>query len=139
MLRRQIELNGLRQVEFVEAAVSISDGLEWFSAEASFGGSLRDSSEAAPGAYQVRVIDLPRLMRERTPGSLLLKIDIEGEEQRLVPRILPFLPLACAIFIETHQGEQGWRTIERLLLAAGFCLHLTRDRGQWVDGWAIRG
>ena len=39
------------------------------------------------GRYKVRVVDLPAMLRQRRRQRLLLKIDVEGEEMRIIPVI----------------------------------------------------
>jgi len=138
LLRRQVERNRLN-AEVNEAAVSLVDGHAWFAAEFSCGGSLQSSKDAVANTYQVRTVDFPRFVGDMAVSSLLLKMDIEGEEKELMPKLLPSLPRVCAIFLETHHGSEGWQAMADLLGAAGFRTGFSRGREQYFDGWAIRG
>jgi FkbM family methyltransferase len=137
MLRRQVDRNHLK-VEVIEAAVSVADGQAWFAAEYSCGGAIQPSKDAASSTYQVRTVDFPAFVRNMAVSSLLLKMDIEGEERRLMPELLPHLPRVCGIFIETHHGSESWQSTAGILSAAGFTTGMVRDRGQYIDAWAIR-
>jgi len=69
---------------------------------------------------------------------LLLKLDVEGEERRLVPGIAALLPKVCALFFETHHGVEGWDEVTAPLSRVGFCIRLLRRRGSFCDGFAVR-
>jgi hypothetical protein len=58
----------------------------------------------------------------------LLKIDIEGEEMRLIPQLVDLLPPESAVFFETHAGESAWNSIGKLFTDRGFTVSL---RSQW--------
>jgi FkbM family methyltransferase len=140
LLRRQVERNHLSAVEVIEAAVSTADGEASFSALFSWAGALKKGTNGDDGreSYRVRVIDLPRLLRDRAPANLVLKMDIEGEEAQLMPELLPLLPRTCAIFIEIHQGIEGWRQMSNRFEAAGFTTQTVSEYDMYVDGWALR-
>lgn len=120
-------------------AVSTSDGSARFSG-GGCGGRLGDGE---PGAIVVTVADLRRVITELNPARLLLKLDIEGEEARLIPALLPILPRQCAIFFEWHQGRDAYRTAAEQLAAAGFSTEVTRenrvdDATVFIDAFAQR-
>jgi FkbM family methyltransferase len=143
-LKRNIALNKLN-IELIQAAVSIAEGTEWFDGGSSHSGSLLSApsvgfgasvstattATAAPTAnprYEVRVVDFPRFFKTRNPSSALLKIDIEGEEMRLIPSLLDLLPFECAVFFETHAGPPAWNSISKLFTDAGF---VVTKRSEW--------
>lgn len=120
-------------------AVSTSDGTATFSGDGC-GGRL---TAAGADAVVVKVTDLRRVITELRPQQLLLKLDIEGEEARLLPALLPALPSRCAIFFEWHQGADAYRTAAALLAAQGFTTTLTRenrvdDGTMFIDAFAQR-
>lgn len=78
-----------------------------------------------------------RLQRESQDG-LVLKLDIEGAERDLWAPMLAVLPSSCAIFFETHHGNEGWDLAASQLQSAGFAVSLKSDRGQFKDGFALR-
>jgi hypothetical protein len=69
---------------------------------------------------------------------LLLKMDIEGEEERVLPRVIGLLPGKSAIFLESHGGAESWNAMARLLETASMMTVRVRDRGQFIDGFAVR-
>lgn len=120
-------------------AVSTSDGIARFSGEGC-GGRLSDGQT---GAIDVKVADLRRVINEMTPDRLLLKLDIEGEERRLLPALLPVLPRCCAIFFEWHQGRDEFQQAAALLASHGFAIEPTRenrvdDATVFIDAFAQR-
>jgi len=88
--------------------------------------------------FVVDVVDLKSEIQKLNPESLLLKVDIEGEERKVLPDIVPILPDRTALFFETHSGEPGWREIETLLRAHAFDVQQINARGEFFDGFAIR-
>ncbi len=124
------------------AAVSTRDGRAafQFTPDVSDSGRLTEpgSPPATGGTTDVDVVDLPAFLRRQAPASLLLKLDIEGEEERLVPALLPVLPRRCAIFFETHRGGAGWDAVDGLLVAGAFSVRLLRERDVFRDGFAVR-
>ena len=120
-------------------AVSTTDGTARFSG----GGCGGRLSDGQPGEIEVTVADLRRVIKELNRDSLLLKLDIEGEEARLFPALLPMLPRRCAIFFEWHQGSAEYRDAVALLAGHGFTTELTRenrvdDSTVFIDAFAQR-
>jgi FkbM family methyltransferase len=114
-----------------DAAVSIANGNGRFTALDSNAGQLTGN-----GGSPVRVVDL----RQQLPASpdLLLKIDVEGEETRLLPHLLPALPSRCALFVETHHGSEARHRLSAALTAAGFAVTQVREREPYADLFALR-
>lgn len=141
-IRYQIAKNHL-DVAFHESAVSTGSGELDFVAVNSHGGRLRGRgtegvSLSGNRTYRVRVVDFCTELGRIKPTSLLLKMDVEGEERDLLPAILPSLPEETAIFFETHSGKPGWIEAERALSASGFQVEKISDRGLFCDGFACR-
>ncbi len=109
-------------------AVSTSDGTATFSG----GGCGGRLTTADVDAVVVKVTDLRRVIAELQPQRLLLKLDIEGEEARLLPALLPALPSRCAIFFEWHHGADAYHHAAAVLAAHHFTTTLTRENR--VDG-----
>lgn len=128
-LRKNLEPDADRATVH-EAAASTADGAGHFAAPESNTGRL-----AADG-MPIRVVDL----KSRIPPlpDMLLKIDVEGEEARLVPHLLPALSSRCALFIETHHGPQARRQLSTLLAEAGFAVTQVRERDPFADLFALR-
>lgn len=140
-LRENLRRNGAIGVDLVPAAVSTRDGRAafQFTPDVSDSGRLTEPGPPpASGTTDVDVVDLPAFVRRLAPASLLLKIDIEGEEERLVPALLPVLPRRCAIFFETHRGGAGWDVVDRVLVAGAFSVRPLRERDVFRDGFAVR-
>jgi FkbM family methyltransferase len=120
------------------AAVSHAAGFARFSSHSSCDGRLVRSDDREK-SYEVQVLDLPALVKQAAPLRLMLKVDIEGEEQHLFPKLVPVLPETCALFFETHFGNERWEQTRILLEAARFQVEQfnMRDNG-CADGFALR-
>jgi hypothetical protein len=88
--------------------------------------------------YTVQAVDFSAALRTMQTDSLLLKMDIEGEERNVLPAIMPILPRRTALFFETHHGAEGWSEIEALLIKNGFAVEQINARGLYCDGFASR-
>lgn len=124
--------------ELRQAAVSDRDYSTQFFERMSFGGSMDPAADGVVGAYDVKVVNLIELVRELSPQALLLKMDIEGEEENLLPKLIPHLPPHCAVFFETHTAEIGWNVIADAFRAADFDVRQLRERDPFRDGFALR-
>lgn len=136
LVRRQITSNDL-DITLIESAISTEAGKLDFAWTNSHNGKLLHNG-SNHHAYQVSTIDFPEFLKELRPVSLLLKMDIEGEEMSIFPKIMPFLPRQTAIFFETHSGDAGWREIETLLTSNHFKVDQIISRGLFCDGFAQR-
>lgn len=136
IFRKQIT-HQCNQIQLVEAAVAADSGDAWFTTEFSNTGRLRSPKEDKDG-WKVKVISLPKFLADKDAATLLLKLDIEGEERRLISKLTPALPFVCAIFFETHDGDRGWNDVTSELIEAGFDVRKLRCRGRFVDGFALR-
>ena len=136
-LKKQADVNQLG-IQLVQAAVSISDGEAQFLAGRGCGGSLVELPSVSTEAVVVRTVDLAAYLSKHPCASLLIKLDIEGAERMVLPRIVSVLPTECCLFFETHDGERGWIDVSALLKKHGFTVQVTRRRDVYVDGFAIR-
>ena len=126
-------------VDVRPSAVSTTDGTALFSGSGC-GGRI---GENAVESVVVPVTDLCRLIAETRTERLLLKLDIEGEEAKLLPALMPVLPMQCALFFEWHHGKLEYERAVSLLGANGFVTSLTRenrvdDRTVYIDAFAHR-
>jgi FkbM family methyltransferase len=135
MLRENIKRNRLN-FEIVNAAVSNEDGEVRFIPETSFGGYISDDQRPVSKSIQVKAVNLGDVIRRLHAASLLVKLDIEGAEEKALPASVPYLPQRTAIFMETHSANLS-NTAE-LLRASGFSVFCTRPRGEYGDWFAIR-
>jgi FkbM family methyltransferase len=154
-IRRQVQLNAMN-IEVVQAAVSVREGEATFQ-QGDYGGHLvDDATSCAPehqakpvdlkeqargtpgGRYTVPVVDLPAMLSQRRPERLLLKLDVEGEETRIIPALFEVLPRETAIFFETHHGETGWAWAKQQFANHGFSVERRRSFLNFTDGFALR-
>jgi FkbM family methyltransferase len=139
MIQAMVEYNRLK-IEIRQEAVSDRDTSATFYERVSFGGSMdKQAFDGITNSYEVKVTNLIDVVRQNAPRSLLLKMDIEGEEENLLPKLIPELPHQCAVFFETHTADKGWDAISTAFDRAGFAVHLIRARDQFRDGLATRG
>jgi FkbM family methyltransferase len=123
------------RLTLIEAAVFTATGESWFSSEESNSGSLSQQEQK----LTVKTIDLAAEAARWKAERLLLKMDIEGVERLVLPKIVKHLPTQCAIFLEGHGGTQAWKELSAILTGAGFQVLRTRERGSFIDGFALRG
>jgi FkbM family methyltransferase len=130
-LNRNLSLNAI-PATIHAAAVAQETGRALFSGEG-FGGHL-DAAGAGTGAFEVEVVALAAFLRDLQPRHLLLKIDIEGAEADLLPRLGEVLPPATVLFLETHHADEIWRAYLQPLLVVGFRQDEIRRRHDPVSG-----
>jgi FkbM family methyltransferase len=134
--RESMATNGVA-VETRNEALSDTAGELWFRGEG-MGGYLTASGEA--GDVAVRVARFRDLVAGLGARRLLVKLDVEGEEERIVPDAVAALPRECAVFFETHRGEAGYRVVAESLAGAGFRVEHSRTHGKlYYDAFAVRG
>ena len=138
LFRRQISSNKL-EVEFFPAAVSDKAGQATLNFSCSCDGRLGASDRNDIRGVKVETVNLIELVRDLGSHALLLKMDIEGEEESLLPAVLPYLPQRCGIFFETHFGEASWRRHADRLAQGGFAVSRLNVRGSFSDSYASRG
>jgi FkbM family methyltransferase len=156
-IRRQAQLNAT-DIEVVQAAVSVHEGEAMFQDRHSYAGHLLDNAAAGEsdhqvwnpsdpsehargpprGRYSVRVVNLPAVLSRRRPERLLLKLDVEGEETRIIPALFDVMPRESAVFFETHQAEAGWDWAKQQFTDHGFAVERRRSIFDSVDGFALR-
>jgi FkbM family methyltransferase len=104
------------------------------------------TSRAKPneGSFPVRMVTLDEKVIFNMEAKLVLKIDIEGEEKNILPKIAPHLPKSSVILLETHQSLDEVRKFAGSSLQAGFQWNLLRYRempefgGPFAD-WIVTG
>ncbi len=136
-LKAQIESNHL-EVEVRPVAVSDFNGYASFSAGCSCSGAIGQSLGSSAESASTKVVDLCQILEQQRPTRLILKMDIEGGEEHLIPKIVPLLPAQTAFYFETHFGETSWSKHAKTLEDAGFKVVRTSNRGPYSDGVAVR-
>jgi len=118
-----LSLNDL-EVDVRREAVSVTTGQMPFSGDGCDGhlSSALDSSE------RVTVSNLCEVIDNMTTKRLLLKLDVEGEEEKILPALLSLLPAECAIFFEWHHDLVGFFKAQNYLNEAGFEVSCSRHR-----------
>lgn len=95
-------------------------------------------------SFPARVVTLEEGVIFNKDAKLVLKIDIEGEEKNLLPKIVSRLPGSCVILLETHQPLEEVKSYANRSLQAGFQWNLLRYRempefgGPFAD-WILTG
>jgi hypothetical protein len=67
---------------------------------------------------------------------LLLKLDVEGEEARVIPELFDVVPQESAIFFEIHYGEAGWDWAKKQFTNNG--LRLNVDKPSAISSTTLR-
>jgi FkbM family methyltransferase len=114
-----------RRVELRAAAVHVRDGTVEFSGSGT-GGAISDA--VSEGGTRVPCVDLPKLMKSRSPTALVLKMDVEGAELQLLPAMLAVVPSATVVFLETHYPDVTCESLLAPYAAAGFSVREIRRR-----------
>ena len=136
-IQRQIDLNKLK-LNLIPAAVSAEAGTRWFQEGESNTGRLVADRGNGNDTYPVECVSLPQFIGKLNLQSLLLKMDIEGEEERLIPAVIAELPPQSAVFFETHRGMGSWSATAAQFQNLGFQTEIIRARNKYCDGFAIR-
>jgi hypothetical protein len=89
-------------------------------------------------AIRVKSVDLADYLAKCGNENLLLKLDVEGAEESLLPKIVNVLPKNTFLFLETHGGKESWDRLSNNLEKHGFATKVTRARGLYTDGMAMR-
>lgn len=79
--------------------------------------------EEGKRVWQVRLSDTLEI---RHAESLMLKMDVEGAEEAILPDLLPHLPSRCTILLETHSTEERAHALLDTYRAAGFKISMVR-------------
>jgi FkbM family methyltransferase len=142
-LQENLRMNHVSGVDLVQAAVSTHPGRAAFrftTGQSESGRLVEPGSEpvGTNAGTDVILVDLTELVNRLAAPSLLLKLDIEGAEERLIPALVPVLPRRSAVFFETHRGAAGWEVVVGALEAAGFTVRLLGERDVFRDGFAVR-
>lgn len=137
VLRRQLAENAL-DVEVISAAVSERTGIGTFTSNCSCDGRLVVGTDTASVTVEIPLVDLAQFILKSAATRLLLKLDVEGAEESLLPHILSSLPRQCAVFFETHFGDASWLKHAERLRVNGFTVNRLNSRGLYSDGYAFR-
>jgi FkbM family methyltransferase len=124
------------RLRLINAAVSTENGEAWFYRKESNSGHL--TNEAHECQQRVRVVKLLEEAQRWAGKRLLLKMDIEGTEEEVLPHVIGQLPKECAIFIEVHGGQKVWDELSNIVSHAGFRITITRKRASFTDAFALR-
>lgn len=124
------------RLSLVKAAVSTEEGEGWFFSEESNTGHL--SSQGGEQRDRVRLINLIDEAKHWSGKKLLLKIDIEGLEREIIPKIVDTLPNKSAIFFEVHDGPKAYDELHEILFRVGFQVSVLRNRTPFFDCFALR-
>ncbi|WP_397384154.1 FkbM family methyltransferase [Prosthecobacter sp.] len=135
-LRHNLKMN-LVTARVIEGAAGDSDGRIFFEPGLSYGGRVVEKEISDRPTLEVANISLRRIILEENPKCLLLKIDIEGAEELVLPTILEVLSPPCFLFLETHGGNDSYQRIANICKAVGFQLTLTRSHGNMRECYAI--
>jgi FkbM family methyltransferase len=138
-IKKQITQNNLSLATIEEAAVSNYSGTALFEAsELSFGGYLSNDVNSHTKT-EVKVIDLTEYLEKINVQKLLIKIDIEGEEENIIPSIINSLPQQTAVYFEYHYGLEKFKKIKSIFEENGFVVKINRVvDNRYIDALSIR-
>jgi len=133
LLQANIRRNNA-DVQIQECALADFEGISRLDGPSSMGRRIN----AELGA-EVRVQRLSRLVDLRSIDCLLIKIDVEGSEWRILDDCVPHLPESTTIFIETHGGISDLSRIAELASKAGFEFETTNQKADYHEHVLRRG
>ncbi len=139
-LKKQVAINKLLNVYVHESAVSTYNGETTFANPdgTTFGGYIERNTSALEG-QKVKVENLIEFVENLKAKKLLLKVDIEGEEQEIMPLLLHRLPTDCIIFFEYHFGLEAFKNFEKLFNDNNFKVKINRViEEKYIDAVATR-
>jgi FkbM family methyltransferase len=93
---------------------------------------------SAERGVPTQVFELAAFIKGLAATSLVLKIDVEGEERSMWQELIPILPAQTVVFFETHHGSEGWSEAEKQFASNGFKACKLVERGKFYDGYAKR-
>lgn len=106
ILRRNLELNGRRNVEVEEAAIAYgTDYVSFAIGPNSLGGKI-DNGEAAGETIEVPAVTLAELVERHALDGFCLVSDVEGVEWQILREDAGALTRAQRIIIEAHARER---------------------------------
>jgi FkbM family methyltransferase len=129
LLRRTVQLNGLSQVEVVQAAVMDSEIPVTMS---DLGPTLTHVNRVGGQGVSVQAVTLQRVLHDHGIGQVdFIKMNIEGAELAALRGLgdeltkVRHVAIGCHDFLADETGDESYRTKEEvraLLLAAGFAV-----------------
>ncbi len=125
-LRRNLEANGISDVETVGKAAWDADEQLTFLQEGADGGRVSRTGSGTP--VSVEAVHLGRLLAAQQFD--FIKMDIEGAEARVVPACAQLLGTARWVFIEYHstpRERQSLADILSVLRDLGFRVHILTE------------
>ena len=132
VLRRNIHRNGLR-VEAANVALADFDGESLLAGPSSMGKHI-----GAGQGTRVEVRKLSELVDFSAVARLVMKVDVEGSEWKLLEECGPRLPANTVLFIETHNGASDRERMPRFAERHGFRLtHTCEKPAQNYDEWRL--
>lgn len=134
-LRRHIELNGITNITVIETAVSDGSGIMNFVCTSSHVAGHLSMGEA--DGIPVSVIRLDDLYENgKLPPPNVLKIDVEGEEVKVLAGALKVLSLCRpVIFLSTHLSEEIFADCCTFLANLGYMIE---EVGKPQEGSQLR-
>ncbi len=100
-------------------------------------GVTQVACENPAGSVEMRT--LRQILSPAADQRLLLKMDIEGMEHRLLADLQGWLPEDTLLLFEAHGSRAEQDAFQRELEGMGFSVRRVRDRGTCYDGRAGRG
>jgi FkbM family methyltransferase len=136
-LRLNLAQNNV-DAEIFEGVVMDEDGETLFCPGLSYGGHVVSQCDASDETQTVQGISIESILQRYAPNRLLLKIDIEGAEEWVIPPLLKYLKCDCFVFLETHSGQQSFENMRAIFEEAGFSVQVTRSHGRMRECHAVR-
>jgi FkbM family methyltransferase len=109
-----------------QAAVSDADGVVALTGS---GTGCRVTEPGTEGSQSVKAIDLAAWIKQNGVFPLLIKMDIEGHEDRVIGALRDTWSKPCVLFLETHADGGNDSQLLQTLSAVGFRMKLLRSHG----------
>jgi len=136
-LCENLELNRVPGAK-LQCALDAEVGLRFMESSEGNGEAVYQTLVPDVNATPVMTLRLDSLLPTRPDAKVLIKMDIEGSELRVLDSLRARLPQECFIFIELHDGDRAVRWMHRWAERNGFTFCEVRRRDEWIDGYLAR-
>lgn len=128
-----LALNGVRATP-LQCALDAQPGVKYLENEGAVFQALCDR----PTGTRVMALRLDALLPPDPALKLVIKMDIEGSEIRVLDQLRAPLPEQCFIFLELHHGDESLRWIDAWARRNNFVFESVRRRDEAIDGCLVR-
>ena len=132
-LTRNLDFNGIKGVK-LQCALDDHPGVQYLQNQ---GAVFQAVSDKTTSTFTY-CLKLDAFLESFDDGRLLIKMDIEGAEEKVLDSLSVKLPEETFVFIELHRGETSLTWIKQWASKNAFRFVEVRRRDQAIDGFLVR-